>query len=909
MGSRAAAQRKFEFPSLGDDTWVRRDYWQLLLPPEEHVLVPPSQWTGEFAWDWNHFYYGRQPVLDQTDLERWVGLPNPGGTPASAGMNVYLFSSLGRIGPAEIVTAGRSTIVFVASGIALLAGLLLIYVRAARHPVVLLAAAAILAGLTAVQPELAVLAAQASAVGLALVLLAVFLRRLTAGLSQGPRAAACRNRGCHGADCPRRAQRSGSFRRRRERFLPHGDRAPDPGGGAMSREGREQKRPRRACKVQSANLQLKIRNRQFAIELSPFLFGAHPLALARARCTLQLAFLLMVLLAITSACPAATPPPAENAAESGELRFRRVYFPEGTQAWPQGREKYLPIDAAEFERLLAAVQHTTTGAPPQATVGFVAAQYEARLKGQTLQGSATLDVSPSIASAMLMNLDPCNLAIARAQWVTSDGAPAILGLAGDGKLQLLAERGGQMKLDWSLAGQMDAAGGVNFAIALPPSPVNRMLVELPAGWTPTVDRGIVSDEGPVDGDFHRFRLDLGGRPGCRLRLAKAGSMEVRPQAVLASQATTYDFSLRGVELSVKLSIEAHREPLRRVALGLDPALELIEVSASGAPLAWSMANQADKSRQATIEIPAALQEGAAKLQLRAIAPLTMNGSWKLPRMDVAGIVLRSNTIRLAVPLPLCIERLETRACRQTGVSPLTGYPVLGVVAGEQLDFTALAANAAIEVSLSQRAAQIQALSATATLLGQGKMSSRVAIDFHTGEGPVFALEANVLPSWTIDSVESQPTDGLDDWTLEGGRGNSQKLTVRLARPLTAARPLRLIVAARRLYAVPGRNLGIDDLVPLRFNGLAQSKRLVDLYASGSNELRFTAGEHLQRVDAKDLTAAELDLFAEPPGDLLFLDDAAGARTPGRRDCDSPWRAAGRPTRRRSGSRRWPGAAT
>ena len=66
----------------------------------------------------------------------------------------------------------------------MLAGLLLIYVRAARHPVVLLVAAAILAGLTAIYPELALMAAQASAVGLALVLLAVFLRQLTAGSRQ-----------------------------------------------------------------------------------------------------------------------------------------------------------------------------------------------------------------------------------------------------------------------------------------------------------------------------------------------------------------------------------------------------------------------------------------------------------------------------------------------------------------------------------------------------------------------------------------------------------------------------------------------------------------------------------------------------------------------------------------------------
>ena len=175
---------KFDFPSLGEETWIRHAYWQLLLPPEEHLVVSPAQLTGEFVWGWNHFYFGRQPVLSQTDLELWAGLGPTGSSPAPAGMNAYLFSSLGRIGPCEVVTMGRSTIVFVSSGIALLIGLLLIYVKAARHPIVLLVAAAILAGLTATDPELALMAAQASAVGLALVLLAVFLRQLTAGSRQ-----------------------------------------------------------------------------------------------------------------------------------------------------------------------------------------------------------------------------------------------------------------------------------------------------------------------------------------------------------------------------------------------------------------------------------------------------------------------------------------------------------------------------------------------------------------------------------------------------------------------------------------------------------------------------------------------------------------------------------------------------
>ncbi len=345
--------------------------------------------------------------------------------------------------------------------------------------------------------------------------------------------------------------------------------------------------------------------------------------------------LLIVLSAICPSCPAATRPATENSAESGELRFRRVYFPEGMKEWPKGNVKYLPIEADEFERLLEAIQRTAPGAPAQTSVGLVESQYDARLKGQSLlQGSATLDVSRSIASGVLMTLDPCNLAIARAQWVTSDGAPAVLGITGDGKLQVLAERSGQMKFDWSLAGQRDTAGGVSFAIALPPSPVNRLRIELPNELAPTVDHGIVTDEGPTDPGFHRWRLDLGGRPGCRLRLAKAGSEEARLQAVLASQSTTYEFSLRGLELSVNLNIEAHGEPLRKITLNLDPALELVEVSAGDVSLSWNVsANLGDKRRQATIGLPPSLREIAAKLRLRAIAPLSMTGSWKLPRID------------------------------------------------------------------------------------------------------------------------------------------------------------------------------------------------------------------------------------------------------------------------------------
>jgi len=163
------------FPKLGSGTWMRRMYWQLVLPANEHLLVNPDGFTNEFHWGWQGYFWGRQPLLDQSQLESWIGATPR--DPVSERANLYLFSTLGNVDRAEIRTATRTWIVFWASGAALVAGLLLIYVPAGRHPVTLLTVgmAFLAAGLVAPEPTL--LLAQAASLGLALSLLAGFLDR------------------------------------------------------------------------------------------------------------------------------------------------------------------------------------------------------------------------------------------------------------------------------------------------------------------------------------------------------------------------------------------------------------------------------------------------------------------------------------------------------------------------------------------------------------------------------------------------------------------------------------------------------------------------------------------------------------------------------------------------------------
>lgn len=167
-----------ELPQINGQTRMGRVYWQLVLPGNEHVIASPAGWTPEVAWGWCGFFWGRYPVWEQEDLETWSGAVRR--TPLPAGTNRYLYSTLGPIGPCRLHTAGRSWIVLVSSGAALVLGLVLLYVPAVRRPALLLVLAVGLLGWGAWSPETAVLGAQAAALGVLLTVLAALLQRVLA---------------------------------------------------------------------------------------------------------------------------------------------------------------------------------------------------------------------------------------------------------------------------------------------------------------------------------------------------------------------------------------------------------------------------------------------------------------------------------------------------------------------------------------------------------------------------------------------------------------------------------------------------------------------------------------------------------------------------------------------------------
>jgi hypothetical protein len=165
-----------EAPAVAGVPSVRRWYWQIVLPADQHLLRAPAGLTPEFTWVWRGWMWQRQSTLDQPELERWLGASPQDPLPDAA--NHYLFSSFGELPVVTAKSVPRLIVLGCASGGMLLLGLVLIYLPMLRHPALLLAASLTVLVCVAGLPDLSLPVLQASAFGVALALAACILKTL-----------------------------------------------------------------------------------------------------------------------------------------------------------------------------------------------------------------------------------------------------------------------------------------------------------------------------------------------------------------------------------------------------------------------------------------------------------------------------------------------------------------------------------------------------------------------------------------------------------------------------------------------------------------------------------------------------------------------------------------------------------
>ncbi|GHT09532.1 hypothetical protein FACS1894170_00170 [Planctomycetales bacterium] len=163
-------------PVFEHDTLVRYAFWELILPRQKNIIGFPSGLIPEHRWIWRGLSFQQIAMIQKTD----TGLDGdaPDVTAIIAQSNRYLFSSLQPLKRIKFYVADWSMLVFSASSVSLIAGLLLIYVPPLRYAGSLFGLGIALLTVLLYRPAPMLLLLQMSVFGVCLALLAGYIHRI-----------------------------------------------------------------------------------------------------------------------------------------------------------------------------------------------------------------------------------------------------------------------------------------------------------------------------------------------------------------------------------------------------------------------------------------------------------------------------------------------------------------------------------------------------------------------------------------------------------------------------------------------------------------------------------------------------------------------------------------------------------
>lgn len=563
---------------------------------------------------------------------------------------------------------------------------------------------------------------------------------------------------------------------------------------------------------------------------------------------------------------AQNPATIDAAREPALPRFHRTFIPADevrSQAWTGG---YLPVDSAEFERLLEAVQTAATGAPAR-SAEIESGQYTAQLVGEDLLvGTGTMRLARRSEGPSSLTLDPFNLALSGARWSDEGGKTAVLGTGPDGRVRTLVE-GTQLECDWSLRGERTSSGAVAFALELPNCPMARFTLDAPAAFDVVADQGIVSRSAAAEPETIRWTIELGGHRRVNLKVVPENVARQRRPLTLLRQAISYKFSTRGINVLAQLKLDVHGEPLERIAVDLDPSLRLVAASYGELEIPWSAtADVETRMIHVVLQLPEPIVGTGRVLQLSAMAPLVSGKEWRLPALRPQGVSWQEGTAELLVPSSFALERLKTDGCRQSRIAALPAP-----LAGESIEIQYYRPGATIDVLVAQPRERLKVETGALVEVGPNDMASLCAVHITLGRGQRRAAQIGVQSGWTIDSVENMDSNLPVNWELDETIPQQAELNVRFETAISSDKPARVLIRGHRPLPT-GSSFEGRQMEMLSFESFQTGTRLIGVRAAEGSELRWNASEDLNRLDPLKLSPAESKLFSQPPTGLVFIED-------------------------------------
>ena len=591
------------------------------------------------------------------------------------------------------------------------------------------------------------------------------------------------------------------------------------------------------------------------------------------RVLLPAAATVLWLLAAGVACWAAESAQETEKAEEPPILYRKVYVPSDQISELQG--VYYSMERKLFDQAIETIRAKEVASGTTLDARIARASYSGRLVGDELvDGTAELTIIHSTGTPTVVAIAPCGLALEQFAWRpfdsgetsedTTDGVIAAkVGLDDVGSTVAVVKTSGVLQFNWSLRGRRETSEELTFALELPACPMNHLELDIPDGHKPTVQNGIVSQgkSSASDDAYRRWSIDLGRNASTNLRIASSDDEANVQQSVLLRQHTTYRFAELGLEVVVDLRLDVQNQPLSQLTVALDEPLQLIDASYGETRLSWTE-SASPSGRKLVLELPEPVLGVDRLVRLRAVAPIKMASGWKLPCVAAEGVLWLEGGATLEVPSPLALEDLVVASGRQTKVAPMPAQDE-----GEAIQIQYFGPNAKVQAVVRPREGEITVAQGTTVKLGPATASAVQVADFESTGRPRFVLEMETSSYWTIDLIETDPPDLIEEWAITGNR----VIQLRLREALTPERPFGVTVRGHNRGVRRSNLLDGDDLRFAVFRDVKATRSLVVVGAESPYQVQLAGDAELTRVASSELTEQERERLTWPTHGVAYVD--------------------------------------
>lgn len=560
-------------------------------------------------------------------------------------------------------------------------------------------------------------------------------------------------------------------------------------------------------------------------------------------CTLCRAAFLLLLLCLPNGAAFAE---ENGSASDSDLEYRRIYAPANrVEDWPLGSTPYLPVEPKEFDRLVGKAKAAASRAPEAVDARIAAVHSTARLDDfGILRGETRIKIESRGEGPHLLPLEPCSLPIEKAFWDHSPQRPAFVGVQSSDRPAVLVKQSDTLVLSWTVSTPLPGERQAAVEFALPNCAMKTFDLSLPSDISPSSSTGVMTLGESREKPRRTWRLELGGKSRFTLHLQSESDKGSVSQPSRLHQSTTYDFSQRGVEIAIQITLDVPTAPLEELVLSVSPDLRLIAVRQGEIPIPWSSTHDESAGRERVVlKFPEPLRGKGRAIRLVGIAPPVAETAWLLPDVRPIGLSWSEGQIRLLIPEPLVLKRLYLSGCRQIRSEPLPAPR-----RGEWIELQQYDPISEVRMELFRSQGDISLQQATAITVGASEVAGTTSATFAIQGAQRFTLGGLVARHWIIDTVRSEPPGAVSDWSLEPQGEGAQRLTIQLDSPLAPRRPIQLEVTGRWRRSALESPLSAERFRMLRFEGAKPSQDLMLLKAEPPFRLDLSGDEHLRHLD-------------------------------------------------------------